>query len=150
METKCLRSRMCVRFVLVLIVFLLTLTCCFSSRDTSSSDTNPTASGSGSESLSGGQSGSTKKPVDASKHTPSVRNETKHNENETATAPPTFYGKLYENKEMMMRAFYVLLAVTSIIVIYFGVKAWRYVSSCQEKLFLTVLVFKASSEVKKK
>lgn len=123
---------MCVRFVLVLIVFLLTLTCCFSNKDTSSSDTNPTASGSGSENVSGGQSGSTKKAVglDVSKHTPSVKNETKHNENETSTAPPTFYGKLYENKEMMMRAFYVLLAVTSIIVIYFGVKAWRYVSSC--------------------
>lgn len=35
------------------------------------------------------------------------------------------YDKMIENKGMLMRAFYVLLAVTSIVVIYFGIKAWR-------------------------
>lgn len=32
---------------------------------------------------------------------------------------------LRENKGMLMRAFYVLIGVTAIVVVYFGVRAWR-------------------------
>lgn len=37
----------------------------------------------------------------------------------------SFYTHIMENKEMLMRTFYVLLAVTSIVLVYFAVKAWR-------------------------
>lgn len=37
----------------------------------------------------------------------------------------TLYQKVLDNKEMLMRTFYVLLAVTSIVVIYFVHRAYR-------------------------
>lgn len=35
------------------------------------------------------------------------------------------YEKLKANKDMLMRTFYVLLGVTSIVIIYFVIRAWR-------------------------
>lgn len=56
--------------------------------------------------------------------------------NTTAVAPLTSTGNdtvkektimetIKDNKDMLMRAFYVLIGVTAIVVIYFGVRAWR-------------------------
>ncbi|KAL4227846.1 hypothetical protein ACF0H5_013284 [Mactra antiquata] len=38
---------------------------------------------------------------------------------------PGWYQKVVENKGMLMRTFYVLIGVTSIVVIYFVIRAWR-------------------------
>lgn len=48
----------------------------------------------------------------------------------TSTSNDTAKGKtimetIKDNKDMLMRAFYVLIGVTAIVVIYFGVRAWR-------------------------
>lgn len=37
----------------------------------------------------------------------------------------TIMETIKDNKDMLMRAFYVLIGVTAIVVIYFGVRAWR-------------------------
>ncbi|KAK3610171.1 hypothetical protein CHS0354_038809 [Potamilus streckersoni] len=36
-----------------------------------------------------------------------------------------FFDSLGKNKDMLLRALYVLIAVTTIVIIYFGIKAWR-------------------------
>lgn len=65
-----------------------------------------------------------------------VASETTVTVNTTAVAPlmstsnDTAKGKtimetIKDNKDMLMRAFYVLIGVTAIVVIYFGVRAWR-------------------------
>lgn len=41
------------------------------------------------------------------------------------TKQPTFFDNILNNKPMLMRAFYVLLAVSSIVVVYFLMRAWR-------------------------
>ncbi|WAR00246.1 F174B-like protein [Mya arenaria] len=51
----------------------------------------------------------------------SNQNATKYN----STDDDSFYNKVKQNKGMLMRTLFVLMAVTSIVVIYFGVKYWR-------------------------
>lgn len=68
--------------------------------------------------------------------TPSVAPDTTLTVNTTAVAPltstsndtvkeKTIMETIKDNKDMLMRAFYVLIGVTAIVVIYFGVRAWR-------------------------
>ncbi|XP_048736276.1 membrane protein FAM174-like [Ostrea edulis] len=52
---------------------------------------------------------------------------TQNSTNGTVT-PPSEGGimeTITNNKDMLMRAFYVLIGITAIVVVYFGVKAWR-------------------------
>lgn len=41
------------------------------------------------------------------------------------TTTKTIFESIKDNKDMLMRAFYVLIGVTAIVMIYFGVRAWR-------------------------
>lgn len=47
--------------------------------------------------------------------------------NSTKTEDQNIFQHLLNNKPMLMRAFYVLLAVTSIVIVYFVMRAWRFV-----------------------
>lgn len=53
------------------------------------------------------------------------KNATQNHVNGTAHGPSTWYGKVIENKGMLMRTFYVLLGVSSIVIVYFVIRAWR-------------------------
>lgn len=55
---------------------------------------------------------------------PNTVNVTK-NGTELQKGDENLYEKMVKNKAMLMRTFYVLLGVTSIVVIYFVIRAWR-------------------------
>jgi hypothetical protein len=61
--------------------------------------------------------------------TPTVVSTTTQNSthgNETATNESKgIMETVFKNKGMLMRAFYVLIGITAIVVVYFGVRAWR-------------------------
>ncbi|KAL3867392.1 hypothetical protein ACJMK2_044598 [Sinanodonta woodiana] len=46
-------------------------------------------------------------------------------QNSTKPELTQFLDSLGKNKDMLLRALYVLIAVTTIVIIYFGIKAWR-------------------------
>lgn len=54
-----------------------------------------------------------------------ISNKTKDCTNCTSTENHNIFHKLLNNKPMLMRALYVLLAVTGVVVIYFVTRAWR-------------------------
>lgn len=56
---------------------------------------------------------------------PNTNNSTKINTTELQKGDENLYEKVVKNKAMLMRTFYVLLGVTSIVVIYFVIRAWR-------------------------
>lgn len=45
----------------------------------------------------------------------------------TKTDDHNIFQHLLNNKPMLMRAFYVLLALTAVVVVYFVIRAWRFV-----------------------
>ena len=97
------------KYLLFCVVVLLTLTCSFCEDDGQVTDSK----------------GSTSSPVKTSstEHPVVTSNCTKLNETDDGAVG--LYAKMIENRAMLMRGFYVLLAVTSIVVIYFGIKAYR-------------------------
>jgi len=54
-------------------------------------------------------------------------NTTEDCNNCTKAEEQNIFRDLLNNKPMLMRAFYVLLAVTSIVIVYFVMRAWRFV-----------------------
>ena len=79
--------------------------------------------------------GSTTPPNNVTKK---PNNTSEHCINCTKTEDQNIFQHLLNNKPMLMRAFYVLLAVTSIVVVYFVMRAWRFVS----KIYSNMTSFK--------
>ena len=75
------------------------------------------------------QPGATQKPSTASvvSATPNSNNKSENVTGKTDSGSKTFMQNLQDNKGMLLRTFYVLMAVTAIVVVYFVVRAWRYV-----------------------
>ena len=73
--------------------------------------------------------GATQKPTSASvvSETLSKNNKSDNDTGKEESGVKHFMKTLQDNKGMLLRTFYVLMGVTAIVVVYFVVRAWRFV-----------------------